>query len=143
MVRAASFGWDILADKIYMSKANRKILKEYKIKTYCKPLGRLPKGPRSLEYLEKMTKAIGERNEGECSFGTDKRIYRANIRAKAPQTAVCWTRMCYFVKNVMKFIRELCFALFEFWLNLWTDAIAKYESTALLPWQFINPVDTT
>lgn len=118
----------ILADKIYMSKANRKILKEYEIKTYCKPLGRPPKEPRSPEYLEKMAKAVGERNEAECSFGTGKRIYRANnIRAKLPETAECWTGMCYFVKNVMKFLRELCLVLFGFLLNLWTDAIAKYR----------------
>lgn len=37
----------ILADKIYMSKANRKVLKEYETKTYCKPLGRPPKETRS------------------------------------------------------------------------------------------------
>ena len=118
----------ILADKIYMNKANRKILKEYEIRTYCKPLGRPPKEPRSPEYLEKMAKAVGERNEVECSFGTGKRIYRANnIRAKLPKTAECWTGMCYFVKNVMKFLRELCLAFFEFWLNLWTDTIDRYR----------------
>ena len=45
-----------------------------------------------------------------------KRIYRANdIRAKLPDTARCWTGMCYFVKNVMKFLRELCLALTEIW----------------------------
>ena len=35
--------------------------------------------------------------------------------------------MCYFVKNVMKFLRELCLALFEIKLNLWTNAIAKFS----------------
>lgn len=130
----------ILADKIYMSKANRKILKEYEIRTYCKPLGRPPREPRSPEYLERMAKAVGERNEVECSFGTGKRIYRANnIRAKLPKTAECWTGMCYFVKNVMKFHREL---LFEFWLNLWTDAIEGIETAVLHLWLFINIVDT-
>ena len=35
-----------------------------------------------------MAKAVGERNEVECSFGTGKRVYRANnIRAKLPETA--------------------------------------------------------
>ena len=63
-----------------------------------------------------MAKAVGERNEVECSFGTGKRVYRANnIRAKLPETARCWTGMCYFVKNVMKFLRELCHALIEIW----------------------------
>ena len=66
-----------------------------------------------------MAKAIGERNEIECSFGTGKRIYRANnIRAKLPGTARCWTGMCYFVKNVMKFLRELCLVLTEIWIFL-------------------------
>ena len=55
-------------------------------------------------------------NEIECSFGTGKRIYRANdIRAKLPDTARCWTGMCYFVKNVMKFLRELCLVLNKIW----------------------------
>ena len=106
----------ILADKIYMNKENRKLLKKLEIKTYCKPLGRPPKNPPSPEILAKMAKAVGERNEVECSFGTGKRIYRANnIRAKLPETARCWTGMCYFVKNVMKFLRELCHALIEIW----------------------------
>lgn len=35
--------------------------------------------------------------------------------------------MCYFVKNVMKFLRELCLALFEIKLNLWANAIAKFR----------------
>lgn len=60
--------------------------------------------------------------------GAGKRAYRANnIRAKLPETAECWTGMCYFVKNVMKFLRELCLALFEIKLNLWADAIAKFR----------------
>ena len=65
-----------------------------------------------------MAKAASERNEIECSFGTGKRVYRANdIRAKLPDTGECWTGMCYFVKNVMKFLRGLCLALFEILLN--------------------------
>ena len=36
------------------------------------------KDPPSDEMKSKMAKAIGERNEIECSFGTGKRIYRAN-----------------------------------------------------------------
>ena len=68
------------------------------------------------EMKSRMAKAFGERNEIECSFGTGKRIYRANdIRAKLPDTARCRTGMCYFGKNVMKFLRELCLALTELW----------------------------
>ena len=84
---------------------------------YCKPLGRPSKESKTPEFITKMTKAVGERNEIECSFGTGKRIYRAyNIRANLPETSECWTGMCYFVKNVMKFLRELCLVLSEIWL---------------------------
>ena len=71
------------------------------------------------EFYQVKTIALNQtvkRNEIECSFGTGKRIYRANdIRAKLPDTARCWTGMCYFVKNVMKFLRELCLVLTEIW----------------------------
>ena len=35
--------------------------------------------------------------------------------------------MCYFVKNVMKFLREICLALFEIKFNLRADTIAKFR----------------
>lgn len=109
----------VLADKIYMNRQNRDTLLDLEVRTYCKPLGRPPKDPPSAETKARMAKAVGERNEIECSFGTGKRIYRAdNIRAKLPDTARCWTGMCYFVKNVMKFLRELCHALYEIWHTL-------------------------
>lgn len=109
----------VLADKIYMNRANRNILEDLEVRTYCKPLGRPPKLPPPPEVRARMAKAAGERNEVECSFGTDKRVYRANnIRAKLPDTARCWTGMCYFVKNVMKFLRELCHVLKQIWLCL-------------------------
>lgn len=61
-----------------------------------------------------MAKAVGQRNEIECSFGTGKRVYQANdIRDKLPETAECWTGICYFTKNVMKFFRELCHTLYD------------------------------
>ena len=109
----------VLADKFYRNRNNRKILEDLEVRTYCKPLGRPPKDPPFPEVKARMAKAVGERNEFECSFGTGKRIYRANnIRAKLPDTARCWTGMCYFVKNVMKFLRELCHVLSEIWHSI-------------------------
>ena len=123
----------ILADKIYINKENRKLLKEYGIQNFCKPLGRPPKEEKSPEEKEKMAKAIGDRNEVECSFGTGKRIYRAdNIRAKLPDTARCWTGMCYFVKNVMKFLRELCHVLIGI-LQILASIITLREEVRLQP----------
>lgn len=108
----------IHTDKIYLNKANQQYLKDEEIKSYCKPLGHPSKESKTPEFIAKMTRAVGERNEIECSFGTGKRIYRANnIRAKLPETSECWTGMCYFVRNVMKFLRELCLVLFRIWLR--------------------------
>jgi hypothetical protein len=102
----------LYADKIYMCKENRRLMKELEIQAMGKPLGRPPKESKREEYQSKMAEAVGERNEIEATFGTGKRIYRANnIRAKLPQTANCWTAMCYFVKNVMKFLKGLLRAL--------------------------------
>ena len=61
-----------------LDKTNRDILEDFEIHSYCKPLGRPPKDPPSDEMKSRMAKAIGDRNEIECSFGTGKRIYRAN-----------------------------------------------------------------
>ncbi len=56
----------------------------------------------------------GKRNEVESTFGTDKRVYRVNnVRAKLPDTADVWMAACFFVKNVMKFLKGFLFVLFE------------------------------
>ena len=71
------------------------------------PSGRPPKEPHPVQVMAKMAKAARERNKFECSFGTDKRIYRTNnIRDKLLDSGRCWTELCYFVKNVMKFLRD-------------------------------------
>lgn len=86
--------------------------------------------------LVEMAKAVSERNEVECSFDSGKRIYRANnIRAKRPETARCWTGMCNFVKNVMKFLRELCLCIrqsLRFLCSIWriTHSYEFYSNCA-------------
>ena len=70
-----------------------------------------------------MTGYVGERNEIEATFGTGKRIYRANnIRAKLPDTGESWIAACYFAKNVMKFLRGLLHVLSDM-----VDFILKFE----------------
>lgn len=96
------------ADKIYMNRKNRAILKKYHIEAAGKPLGRPTKEMQTDAYKVQAAKDIGERNEIESTFGTGKRIYRAdNVRAKLPDTADAWTALCFFVKNVMKFLKGL------------------------------------
>ena len=68
----------ILADKIYLNRANRDILEDFEIQ----------------------------------------------------DTARCWTGMCYFVKNVMKFLRELYLVLTEIEVF---NQLSHYEESHLLP----------
>lgn len=98
---------EVQADKIYLSKENRKLLKEMGIACHCPPLGRPKKNPDPEE--EKLRrKASGERNGVEATFGTAKRIYRANnIRAKLKETARTWIAACFFAKNLKKFLMGL------------------------------------
>ena len=61
-----------------------------------------------------MIKAVGERNDIDCSFDTDKKLYRANdIWAKISDTPRCRKGMRYFVKDVMKFLIVLYLVLTE------------------------------
>ncbi len=47
----------ILADKIYLNRANRDIIEGLEIKSYCKPLGRPPKTPSSEKMKSQTVKA--------------------------------------------------------------------------------------
>ena len=54
------------------------------------------------EIISMMVKAVGERNDIDCSFDTGKKVYLANdIWAKISGTPRCRTGMRYFVKDVM------------------------------------------
>lgn len=108
-------------------------MKELEIQAMGKPLGRPPKQAQTKEHQAQVAKAVGERNEIEATFGTGKRIYRANnIRAKLPETANCWTGMCYFVKNVMEFLRELLHDLI-FVINLLANPGNMWKRLRPLP----------
>ncbi|MGL4993991.1 MAG: transposase [Bacteroidales bacterium] len=103
----------LYADKIYLNKSNRQLLKTYEIEVMGTPLGRPSAESKTKEARAKQAKIAGERNEIEATFGTAKRVYKANnIRAKLPETANSWTGMCYLVKNVMEFLRRLLHAHF-------------------------------
>ena len=101
---------EVQADKLYLGKANRNLIKDCHVDCYNHPLGRPPKDENDC-HAEDKKRAIGERNEVEATFGTSKRVYRANdIRAKLDDTADTWIGVCFFAKNVMKFLRgsSLC-----------------------------------
>lgn len=107
------------ADRIYMNRDNRALLKKYHIEIAGKPLGRPSKEMQTEEYKMQATKDMGKRNEIEATFGTGKRVYKANdVRAKLANTADAWTAACFLAKNIMKFLRELHLALFFYALTV-------------------------
>lgn len=113
---------ELQADKIYLGRTNRAHIKDCHIDCYSRPLGRPPKEEND-NHLEDKKRAIGERNEIEGTFGTAKRVYRANnIRAKLEETADTWIGACFFAKNVMKFLRGLLCLILK---NLGLEGLKK------------------
>ena len=100
------------ADRICLNRANRKLLGDFHIQAAGKPLGRPAKEIQTAAYKQQSIQDKGVRNAVEATFGTAKRVYRADdIRAKLPDTADTWTAMCFLAKNIRKFLKELLFAL--------------------------------
>ena len=121
-----------------MTKENRRKLKDLGIQCMGARLGRPPK-VKSREQIDNERIGNSLRNEVEAAFGTSKRVYRAdNIRAKLPGTAECWTGMCYFVKNLTKFLRGLCRVLTEKLPSMRTLAIIRL-AIGELTWKILPP----
>ena len=111
--------WVKLADRLPWAKIEKEYNKRLR-SSHCgagnKP-ARMVVGALIVKHVENLSndrhaegkrRAICERNEIEATFGTSKRVYRANdIRAKLDNTADMWTGACFFAKNVMKFLRGL------------------------------------
>jgi hypothetical protein len=89
---------EVLADKIYCTRDNRKLLKELRIKLRAKPLGR----PSSAAAVEDHVRQ-GERNPIEGVFGQAKTAYGMNrIKARLAQTSESWIATILMVINLVK-----------------------------------------
>ena len=87
---------EILADQIYCTRENRKVLKEIGIKLLGKPLGR-PSAVKK-EYVRP-----GERNPIEGKFGQAKTGYGlGNIKARLKNTSESWIASIFMVLNLVK-----------------------------------------
>ena len=101
----ARFGFypvEVLADKIYCTRENRKWLKEKNIRLRAKPLGRpSSKGASSIPVRP------GERNPIEGKFGQAKTAYGMNrIKARLNQTSESWIASIVLVLNLINIIGE-------------------------------------
>ena len=116
--------WVKLADRLPWAKIEKEYNKRLR-NSHCgagnKP-ARMVVGALIVKHVENLSndrhaeekrRAICERNEIEATFGTSKRVYRANdIWAKLDNTADTWIGACFFAKNVMKFLRGLLCLIF-------------------------------
>ena len=88
---------EVLADTIYCTRENRRLLKELKIKLRAKPLGR----PR-ITAVEDHVRP-GERNPIEGVFGRAKSAYGMNrIKARLARTSASWIASILMVLNLVK-----------------------------------------
>jgi transposase, IS5 family len=99
----------VLADKIYMTKANRVYLKEYNIQHRGKPLGR-PKKDKNGNKVDPFTqiqqKEANQRNHVEGQFGTAKDAYDLDkVKAKTAPTSESWIANVFFIMNIIKLLK--------------------------------------
>ncbi len=105
----------VLADNIYLTRENRKLLKELEIRITGKPLGRPPKN-ESYYQKNKRRKEHRERNHIEGKFGQGKNAYGLKtIRARRQDTSESWISAIFFVMNLVKLekLMELFYSFFK------------------------------
>ena len=86
-------------------------------------------------HAEEKGRALCERNEIEATFGTSKRVYRANdIRAKLDNTADTWTGACFFAKNVMKFLGDFFVSFSQ--KQAWRPSKREFSAASITSWEF-------
>lgn len=96
---------EVLADKIYCNRENRRWLKERGIRLKAKPLGR-PKA------MEPNHVSPGERNPVEGKFGQAKTAYGMNrIKARLQDTSESWIATIILVLNLVRLAGQVPYAL--------------------------------
>jgi IS5 family transposase len=106
-VRFCFYPKEVLADKIYCTRENRKWLKEMNIKLRAKPLGRpSSKGALSIPVRP------GERNPIEGKFGQAKTAYgMGRIKARLRVTSESWIASIVLVLNLINIIGKASLSL--------------------------------
>lgn len=106
-IRYGFYPAEVLADKIYCNRNNRKWLKDKNIKLRAKPLGR----PSSVRALSIPVRP-GERNPIEGKFGQAKTAYGMNrIKARLSATSKSWIASIVLVLNLINLIGKASLSL--------------------------------
>lgn len=87
---------ELLADKIYCTRENRRMLKEKQIRLVAKPLGRP-------SLAAQIVVSPGERNPIEGKFGQAKTGYGLDrVKARLQETSESWIASIFLVLNLVK-----------------------------------------
>jgi transposase, IS5 family len=110
--RNGTYPKEVLADKIYCTRENRRWLKVKNIDLKAKPLGR----PTALS----IQVSPGERNPIEGKFGQAKTSYGMNrIKARLANTSASWIASIILVLNLVKLAGLSAYCLFlKYWLKI-------------------------
>ena len=96
----------LLADRKYLTRENRRYLKDHNIRIVGKPLGRPPKEKLSGYQKFKTRKEQNMRNHVEGKFGQGKNGYELNeVRARRQDTSESWISAILFVMNLIKLMK--------------------------------------
>jgi len=102
---------EVIADKIYCTRENRKQLKDMGIRLIAKPLGR----PSA---VNKEHVRLGAQNQIEGKFGQAKTAYGLEkIRTRLMETSESWIASIILVLNLVKLTKNASFALYHYILN--------------------------
>lgn len=108
----------LLADRIYLNRKNRKLLKEKGVRIVGKPLGRPPKEQLNAYQRRKRKKERNQRNLIEGKFGQGKNAYGLNnIQAKRNDTSESWIGAIFFVMNLVT-LEKIAEISAVFWLSI-------------------------
>ena len=104
----------VQVDKIYLTRENRRFLKEKRIRFTGEPLGRKPvKESKTAYQKRKERQQAAERNQVEGKFGQGKRGYNLNnIRARLSTTSNSWIGAIIFVLNLIRHMKDIPLSIF-------------------------------
>lgn len=97
----------VLADQTYMTRENRRQMKELGISSPCKPLGRPSLEQKTPYQRRKTRKERAQRNLVEGKFGQGKNGYGLNeIKARRKDTSESWIGGLFFIMNLINFMKK-------------------------------------
>lgn len=120
-VRTGHYPKEVLADKIYCTRENRRKLKELEIVLVAKPLGR----PKAMSNHIRP----GQRNPIEGKFGQAKTAYGMNrIKARLQQTSESWIATIILVLNLVKLTGQVSYCVIRSMITYSAKVIVKIRA---------------